>query len=527
MQDLLRLAIQYLSGVWRHRWSALAVALIASPIGWFYTASLPDEFIAQARVYVDTDSVLTPLLSGLAIQTSDSRRVTMMTNVLFSRDNMEKLARMTDMDLRAKTPQKMDDLVKELKERVSLARQGDNIYIISFEDRTPNLAKRVVQSMLTIFVESNLGSSRQDQDSAERFLQREAKDYERRLVDGERKMKEFRMRNLDILSDRGSYYTRLQAARASLKRAQDGVSSATRRRDQLGDQLAIVEEEGSESADYAEYIADELKAHLADFDQRIREMQKQLDELLLRYTDVHPDIVAMKTAIERLSSQREKEKALFLSKQDRNTVVKSLSGNPIYQQLRLRLSDAESDIVSQQALVDNLTAEIEQYQASVDQVLQVESEQQQLNRDYAILKSNHSQLLERIEKARLTREVDTSVDTVKFRTLDPPKVPSEPSAPDRVLIGSAVFVGATTAGIGLAYLLSMLWPVFGDRRQLSEVTGLQVLGSLNLVWTAAERRKRRWENIIFGTTFFFLILVFAGVLAIFHWRIDIMSRLPF
>jgi polysaccharide chain length determinant protein (PEP-CTERM system associated) len=334
------------------------------------------------------------------------------------------------------------------------------------------------------------------------------------------------MRNLDILSDRGSYYTRLQAARASLKRAQDAVSSATRRRDQLGDQLAIVEDEGAESADYAHYLDEELKTHLADFDQRIREMQKQLDELLLRYTDVHPDIIAMTAAIERLRVQRETEKALFVSKQDQNTVVRSLSGNPIYQQLRLRLSDAESDIVSQQVLVDNLKAEIEQYQASVDQVLQVESEQQQLNRDYAILKANHSQLLERIEKARLTREVDTSVDTVKFRTLDPPKVPSEPSDPDRVLIASGVFAGAITAGIGLAYLLAMLWPVFGDRRQLAEATGLQVLGSLNLVWTAAERRKRLWENIIFGTSFSGLVLAFAGVLAIFHWRIDIMSRLP-
>jgi hypothetical protein len=116
---------------------------------------------------------------------------------------------------------------------------------------------------------------------------------------------------------------------------------------------------------------------------------------------------------------------------------------------------------------------------------------------------------------------------VKFRTLDPPKVPSEPSDPDRVLIASGVFAGATTAGIGLAYLLSMLWPVFGDRRQLSEVTGLQVLGSLNMVWTAAERRKRRWENIVFGSTFFCLVLAFAGVLSIFHWRIDITSRLPF
>ena len=96
MQEILRLVSVYLGGIWRHRWYVLAVALIACPIGWFYIATMPDRYVAQARAFVDTDSVLTPLLRGLALDTNDARRVTMMTNALFSRENMEKLERMTD-----------------------------------------------------------------------------------------------------------------------------------------------------------------------------------------------------------------------------------------------------------------------------------------------------------------------------------------------------------------------------------------------------------------------------------------------
>ena len=527
MQEILRLVFVYLGGIWRHRWYILAVALVACPIGWFYIATLPDTYVARARVYVDTDSVLTPLLSGLALQTNDNRRIQMMTNVMFSRENMEKLARMTDMDLRAKTPQEMDRLVNELKQRVRLVRQGNNIYVIQFADRSPDLAKRVVQSMLTIFVESNLGSSRQDQDSAERFLQREVKDYERRLIEGERKLKDFKMRNLDILSDRGSYYRRLQAAKASLKRSEDGLIIAERRRDQLEDQVAIFEEEGADTADYAEYVEDSLKAELAEPDARIAEMRKQIDAMLLRYTEIHPDIVAMKASLARLEAEREVlRKQLMASKEDPQTVVRSLSANPFYQQLRLRLAESESDIAAQQSRVERLKQEIEKYQSSVDQVLQVEAEQQQLNRDYAILKSNHSQLLERIEKARLTREVDTSVDTVKFRTLDPPKVPDKPSDPNRVLLASTVFGGSLAAGVGLAFLISLIRPVFGDRRQLAEVTGAPVLGSINMVWTEPQKRRRRWSNLAFVITLLSLIGAFAGVLAVFILEIDVMSKLP-
>jgi uncharacterized protein involved in exopolysaccharide biosynthesis len=228
----------------------------------------------------------------------------------------------------------------------------------------------------------------------------------------------------------------------------------------------------------------------------------------------------------RLKTQREAAKKEFLAKQDQSAVVKSLSGNPLYQQLRVRLSEAESDIAEQQSRAESLKGEIEKNQASVDQVLQVEAEQQQLNRDYEILKSNHRQLLERIEKARLTREVDTSVDTVKFRTLDPPKVPERPSDPNRVLFASMVFGGSLAGGLGLALLLSLMRPVFGDRRQLSEVTGLPVLGSVNMVWTSVQRRKKRWGNVAFGVTFFGLIGAFAGVLTVFIMQIDVMSMLP-
>jgi len=526
MQEILRLIFVYISGVWRHRWYALSVALVACPIGWFYAASLPDEYSAQARVFVDTDSLLTPLLSGLALQTNDSRRITMMTNVLFSRENMEKLARMTDLDLRAKTPAEMDRLVQDLKGRVNLSRSANNIYIIGYQDPSPDLAKRVVQSMLTIFVESNLGSSRQDQDSAERFLQREAKDYERRLIEGERKLKDFKMRNVDILSERGSYYNRLQAAQRGLKRAEEELKIAELRKVQLEDQVAITEDEGTESVDYTDYVSESVNSALADIDQRIVSMQKDVDNLLLRYTEIHPDIVAMKAALVRLKNEREKRRQELVSKMGQGAVVKSLSHNPLYQQLKLRLSEAEADIVGRRARVENLKRDIETYQASVDRVLLVEAEQQQLNRDYSILVQNHNQLLQRIEKARLTREVDTSVDTVRFRTLDPPKVPEKPSAPNRILIASSVFGGSVAAGIGLALLLSMLRPVFGDRRQLSEVTGIPVLGSINMVWTDSQRSRKRWGNIAFLIAFLGLLASFAGVLAAFFLQIDVMSQLP-
>jgi hypothetical protein len=180
----------------------------------------------------------------MAIQANEGQRVRMMTSVLFGRESMEKLARMTEMDLTANTPEQVDELVAHLNAMVKLEQTGPNIYLISLENRSPELAKRVVQSMLTIFVESNLGSSRQDQDSAERFLQREIRDYERRLIEAERKMKDFQMRNLDVLSEKGSDYERLKAAKDTLIQAQDELALADSRRAETRQQLEYLESQG-------------------------------------------------------------------------------------------------------------------------------------------------------------------------------------------------------------------------------------------------------------------------------------------
>ncbi|HBG95299.1 MAG TPA: chain-length determining protein [Chromatiaceae bacterium] len=529
MQEIIRFALFYLSGIWRYRWYALIIAAVASPIGWAYVASLPDEYQSSARVYVDTDSVLTPLLRGLAIQTNDAQRVRMMTSVMFGRENMEKLARMTDMDLRASTPEQMDGLISELKQKVKLRRTGNNIYSIVFSDRSPELAKRVVQSMLTIFVESNIGSSRQDQDSAERFLQREIKDYERRLIEAERKLKDFQMRNLDLLSEKGSYYDRLKESRDALISAQDELALAESRREEVLQQLEYLESQGAALPSFQTWLEESSKEATSPQDLKILETQQQIDDLLIRYTERHPEIIALRKALARLVAQRDQQKAEYVAEQSNNevAVARSLSESPIYQEMQLRLADAETEYATQITRTETLRDKIEKFQAAVDEVLQVEAEQKQLNRDYSILKNNHQSLITRFERARLTREVDTSVDTVKFRTLDPPQVPQKPSGPNRIGLSTSVFGGSLVAGLAIAFLMAQLRPVFFDRRQLTEVTGIPVLGSINMIWVSRQRMRKRLSNLAFTAVLLVFLGAYSMIIAVFFFDIDLPSKLPF
>jgi polysaccharide chain length determinant protein (PEP-CTERM system associated) len=525
MEEIIRLALFYLAGIWRYRWFTLAIAAVICPIGWAYVATMPDEYEASARVFVDTQSVLNPLLKGLTVETDDSRRIRMMTSVLFSRENMEKLARMTDLDLRAKTPRQMDDLVSDLKSRVRLDAAGDNIYTINFEDAKPDLAKRVVQSMLTMFVESNLGDSRQDQDSAEQFLRREIKSYEQRLDEADRRRKDFKASHMDVLSQKGGYYERLTDARHQLAAAQEQLELSTKRKDELSAQLKAVGEEG-----YNQWVDESAQTIASPTEDRIKDLQKQLDDLLLKYTDRHPDVIVMRETIARLKIKAKKEREEYLAAQkaqaasDEQTSTAN-ANNSVYQQMRLVLSQAQADIAAQQAKVAALTKQVTDLGHAIDEGLKVDLEEKQLNRDYGVLQSNYHALTQRLEQARLTRQVDTSVDTVRFRVLDPPKVPQKPSGPNRILLSSAVFGVALLAGLGIAFLLAQVRPVFEDRRQLNEALGMPVLGSINMIWTDTEKKKRRVTNFAFAGGTAALVAAYALVIAVFVLDLNPLAKL--
>src|SRR5713101_209453 len=103
MNELLQQVLGHLRGMWHRRWLGLGAAWLAAIVGVIVVYRIPEKYEASARVYVDTESLLRPLLGGLAIQPNLDQQVALMSRTLISRPNVEKLVRMADLDLRVKT----------------------------------------------------------------------------------------------------------------------------------------------------------------------------------------------------------------------------------------------------------------------------------------------------------------------------------------------------------------------------------------------------------------------------------------
>ena len=511
MNEVLEQIIGYARGIWRYRWVVFGVAWPVCLIGWLVVSQLPDKYGASARVFVDTDSLLRPLLRGLAIEQDTRGQVEMMTKTLFSRPNLEKIARMTDMDLSAKSETQMDDVVDHLKDHMGLVGgRGDNLYSITYADPNPKLAKQVVQSVLTVLVENTLGDKRKDSDSAQQFIEQQIKEYEGKLLEGENKITEFRRKYLGMMPGDGkNHYDQLQAAAGEQRNVELLLKEAEKRRDELRRQL-----EDEEPTSIPLPSGPALSSFSSSYDSRIQGLQARLDELQLRYTESHPDVVATKKTL----AEVEKKKADELAQAKKAAKSAEGSGGPqtekshVYQQLKLALGEAEANVASLKVRVKEFQNRSDGLRKLVNTMPQVEAELAGLNRDYEVNKQNYNQLITRRESAKMGESAEQTGDNVKFRVVDPPFVAAEPVSPNRPILVSIVFVLAVAAGIAVPLFLSLIRPTFDSAATLKTMIGRPVLGSVSMVITDRQKVRRKIEVLSFGAVGVLLVAVFSGVL---------------
>lgn len=497
--------------MWRYRWWGAGCAWLISMGGWFYVYSMPDIYSASARVYVDTKSLMGPIFEGLAISDNLAAQVEAVSRALLTRPNIEAVARETDLDLRVDTPQQMELLITNLQERIEV--QGNrerNVFSISYEDPDREKAREVVAAIVDAFVESSLRGQGNDAEMTARALEAEIRDHERRLEEAENDLAQFKKDNLGYMpDDRGDYYSRLQQALVAVSQTESQVRQIRQRRDEL--QHQIVGEEPVFG------IMSSVTAGPASFgcsqQAQIAQLESELARLRVDFTDKHPSIVASKEIIAQLQEAcRQEREAAAAAGLPAVAPGQPLEANPVYQNLRIQLSNAEVELAGLEAQLNTQRTSVAQLRADVDKIAEVEASLKQLNRDYGVVQERYQELLVRREQLESKERLDPVTDAVQFRTLEPPFAGREPVGPNRPLLLAMVIVFAVGSGGALAFGLNQLKPVFFTRRALQRVGGLPVLGSVSMLLSVDEIKRRRREAYIWAAAC--ASLVFLTVFAI-------------
>jgi protein tyrosine kinase modulator len=508
MKEMLERLVSYLRGMWHRRWVGLAAAWIAAIIGVAIVYKVPERYEAQARVYVDTETVLKPLLAGLAIAPNTDQSVALMSRVLISRPNVERLIRSSDLDLGVRTGAEREELTDQVIKTIRLTSVSTNLYTIGYRDPNPEQAKRVVQGLLNIFVESSLGDKRQDQQSAVKFLDEQIKRYEDALRAAENRLKDFKLKYMGVADnkDGGDYFRRLSQLRTDIDAAKLELQSYEQARDSYkrelqGEQPNLL----AESADSGATIA------TPELDARIAALKKEQDDLLRKYTDQHPDVLTARRLIAQLEQQR-KEEVEARRKAVSKTPAAQPDRNPVAQQLRISLAEAEASVAAARAKLNGYETQYAQLRAQAQLVPQVEAEFAQLNRDYAVQKKTYEDLLSRREAATMGKDVQDTGST-QFRVIDPPRVSPEPVFPNRLALLGIVSAASLIVGLLAAFAASQLMPTFHDARTLRDLSKRPILGMVSMIQGENVRRRRRREGFLFAGGLSGLFAALVGVIA--------------
>lgn len=516
--------IDRVRSAWRFRWVAVGLACAIALAGWLAVFALPDEYEADARVFVDTRTALKPALQGLAVEQDVSAQLNYVRQSLLKGPQLEAIARQSGVIPASITDPRVEErMLDRVSDRTFITVRGANegedprngsgsIYGISYRDSDRARSLRVVTLMLSTLIDQTLGGKHAEAENAQKFLEDQIKDYEGRLHTAEERLADFKKRNLGLMpTEQGGYFTQLQQETDAIAKSKTSLATATARRTELSRELrgdvAISVGAAPSTGPPGSAPTDTVA--------RIAETQQHLDELLLKFTDKHPDVIAARQTLVELKARREAE-IESLKRGDPNAVAATgASSNPVYQSTALALTQTDVEIAA-------LRAELEQHEnkaAELHRMLnvapQVEAEYAQLNRDYDVNKAQYTALLQNYEKARVGEKAE-SAGSVRFEIVQPPTADFVPVWPPRVQLLAFALLAALACGAGLATLLQRLWPVVGSARSLEQLANVPLLGVVSSAFPGADQKAARRDLVFLSTVTACLVLAFAVVLVLNH-----------
>lgn len=491
MESLQDMVSRYGALAWRRRWWGVIAAWALCIVGWIGVALMPNQYEASARVYIDADAVLTPLLRGLAADSAMSDQIDLLQHMLLSRPNLEKIIAKTDLQLDTKTATDMEQMVTRLGTTIKVNAQTRNIFSIAFRNPDRQLAYDVVQAVLASYIENRAGDNRDDMEKASQFLDEQIASYEKQLREAEKARAQFRTQYVDLLPGDGGV-NRLEQARTQVTTLTGQLADAKSRRILLARELnstpaLVVTEQGAGGYD----------AHGA-----LRAAEQKLRDLQQVYTDVYPEVLSQKRVVDAL---RKGDGAAP------STGGGKSAPNPVYEQLKLRLVETDGLIDSLQRQIDDALHERDRLNTIAHGAPNLEARYLNLNRDYDVLRKNYDGLLARREEMRIATAAQVRASNVKMVIIDPPQVPIRPVAPARILLSIGVLVAGLALGIGVIGAMLTVDQSFHNIVELRAM-GRPVIGAISLAILPPTMAMRLRNAALFGSSIGLLVVALGGVL---------------
>jgi polysaccharide biosynthesis transport protein len=473
----------------RRRWWVLLPLFLCWAAVWAGSWLLPTSYQSEAQIVVEQQKVPEYYVQPNVTANLQERLQTMTQQVL-SRTRLQAtidsfrlyppphgLARLLQ------APDPVDQMRRDIKiEPVQPPGQPANLtaFKIYYSGDTPQRAQQVNSHLATLFIDENLKAEEQSSESTTSFLESKLAEARARLQEQEAQVRAFEATHMDVLpSQMPSNVQILSSLQTELENNHRELDSANQQKLYLESQLQQLE--SAKAALGSENGASSPEA----LEQELLELRHRLADLSAKYTDQHPEIIALKNKIaetEKLKKQLETEVAAEQTqtppaKSDNSTLLNGSKGSTSSVMITLtsQLKANALQIQNYQRREKSLQSEIATYQERIRLTPQTDQELQEISRGYEESKTNYNSLLQKQDQSKLATSLAQRQQGAQFRVLDPPSLPDKPATPNHLMLSLAGLGLGAVLGVSLVAMVELTNRRVRHEKELADLVPARVL----------------------------------------------------
>jgi polysaccharide biosynthesis transport protein len=251
--------------------------------------------------------------------------------------------------------------------------------------------------------------------------------------------------------------------------------------------------------------------------ERLQQLQRHLNSLLVRYTDKHPEVRRTQQLIEQLETQVGRGEIVGQQSTASATGSVPLAANVEVQRLQLQLRDIDLNIQQLRAEQARIPAEVAKYERWIEAAPVREAEWTGLTRDYNELRRHYDHLVAQNLQAQSAENLERSQKGSKFKIVDSARLPEKPFKPNFLKIFLLAFAVGCVASFGCVLMLDLVDTSFKDAGEIEDYLGVPVVSAIEYIEMDSEIRKRR-RLFIASAAFFSTCGVLLLATVVYLWK---------
>ena len=400
--------------IWQRKFLCLLLFAAISFVVLIAGMMKPSKFVVSATLFADNQNILKPLLQNQAAITNVQNQTKVVKDMIGSPRILKKVVDDIYGSNNFDSAKEVGQKINELRAKIKVKGLGNNYIKVSYSDSSASEAYRIINSVVDVFIKASSEEQRSESREAFLFIDNQVKQYKDQLVLAEERLKDFRSFNFD--GGRQDVDGSIRKLRGQLEELKIGLDEDKTTIKALKNQLK----------DEPEFSSKKFKADI--FAERLEVLETQLSQMLLTYTEDYPDVVSLRYQIDDIKKTMREvaEEKGRKSRKSSSIHEEDLVVNPLYQELRSRLSVVKTDVKAKENRLVALNGLLEKEYDRRKRIAERAAEEAELTRDYNVTKKIYEDMLERKEKARLSMTLNIEGQGVTYRIQDPALPPVSP-----------------------------------------------------------------------------------------------------